>query len=228
MPHYFFFDFDSTLCIKESLDELIYYCLQKEGQLSTEIQHRIEAMTYQGMNGEATLCETIKQRLALSTILREDIDYIAHRLCKQLTPNIKALINHLQKTGHKVTILSGGFVELITPSAKKLGLNTTDIYANQFVFDGDKVAGLDTSNQTCLPDSKSFWIHQLTNTPEFNGKTIMIGDGFNDLETKDMVDYFIGFGANVVREKVKQQSQFYAHSTTQLTTLIQQHILSPP
>lgn len=41
------------------------------------------------------------------------------------------------------------------------------------------------------------------------GKTLIIGDGFADLEPKDQVDLFSGFGGVVCRSNVQQQAEIF-------------------
>lgn len=221
MPqHFFFFDFDSTLCTKESLDELIYYCSKKQGQYTEAIRQRIEKITNQGMNGEISLSEAITQRLSLARIHQNDVAYIAQAMTKQLTLGMAKLIKSLHQLGHQVTILSSGFKELITPSANQLGIPSSRVYANQFHFHHQQV--INPHNKAYQPASKGEQISQLTQCKHHTSKTIMIGDGFNDLEAQPMVDFFIGFGANVCRSRIQQESQFFALSVPQLERLIAQ------
>jgi phosphoserine phosphatase len=46
---------------------------------------------------------------------------------------------------------------------------------------------------------------------------LMIGDGVTDLEAKPPAEWVIGFGGNVVREKVKQEADFFVMSFDELT-----------
>ena len=44
----------------------------------------------------------------------------------------------------------------------------------------------------------------------------MIGDGATDLESCPPADGFIGFGGNVIREKVKLNSPWFVHDFQEL------------
>ena len=44
----------------------------------------------------------------------------------------------------------------------------------------------------------------------------MIGDGFTDMETRGYADVVIGFGANVEREIVKKECDWWVTSTQEL------------
>ena len=41
------------------------------------------------------------------------------------------------------------------------------------------------------------------------GRAIMVGDGLSDLEARDVVDLFIGFGGAVYRSRVVSESPVY-------------------
>lgn len=55
------------------------------------------------------------------------------------------------------------------------------------------------------------------------GRTVFIGDGSTDLETKDFVDLFIGFGGVVTRPAIKNKSDVYVDGP--LTSVLP-HILN--
>ena len=48
----------------------------------------------------------------------------------------------------------------------------------------------------------------------------MVGDGVSDLETKPVVDRFVGFGRYTPREKVRAGAHDYITSLDQLLTLL--------
>jgi len=48
----------------------------------------------------------------------------------------------------------------------------------------------------------------------------MIGDGASDLETKPVVDLFVGFGRYVAREKVKREASSFITSLDELAALL--------
>ena len=50
-------------------------------------------------------------------------------------------------------------------------------------------------------------------------KIIMVGDGVSDLETKDKVDHFSGFGRYTPREKVKAGAEFFVDSLDEILNL---------
>ena len=48
----------------------------------------------------------------------------------------------------------------------------------------------------------------------------MVGDGVSDLETRPVVDRFIGFGRYVVRPKVKAGAEFFVHALDDVLALL--------
>jgi phosphoserine phosphatase len=48
----------------------------------------------------------------------------------------------------------------------------------------------------------------------------MIGDGVSDLETKPVVDLFVGFGGFTTRDRVKRESEVFVTSLSAVTKLV--------
>ncbi len=213
-----FFDFDSTVCRLESLDQALFEALKdhpNKNQLGSQINH----ITDSAMSGEMDLCESILARLELVPLSKNHIDATARKLAAELTPGIDGLIQGLRQDGHGIHIISGGFDDFIEPSSTQLGLPKSHTHANQFIFDGDQVKGINTDNPLTRSDGKSEVIAALANPVQ---PTVMIGDGYNDLKVylQGGCDYFIGFGANVRRASIEKQSPFYAGSVEALQTLL--------
>ncbi len=51
-------------------------------------------------------------------------------------------------------------------------------------------------------------------------RIVMIGDGITDLEARPPASFFIGYGGNVVRERVKQEADYFVFSFEELLNLI--------
>ncbi len=48
----------------------------------------------------------------------------------------------------------------------------------------------------------------------------MVGDGVSDLETKPVVDLFVGFGRYTVRERVRAEADAFIKSLAELPALL--------
>ena len=51
-------------------------------------------------------------------------------------------------------------------------------------------------------------------------RTVMVGDGVSDLETRDEVDLFVGFGRYTERAKVKAAAHAFIHRLSDLPALL--------
>ncbi|MFT5258684.1 MAG: HAD superfamily phosphoserine phosphatase-like hydrolase [Saprospiraceae bacterium] len=213
-----FFDFDSTVCRLESLDQALFDALKNHPGKS-QLEAQINGITDSAMSGEIDLCESILARLELIPLTKSQIDVTAKNLASKLTLGIDKLIQELLTDGHNVHLISGGFDDFIAPSSAQLGLPSTHFHANQFVFEGEQVVGINTANSLTRSDGKAEVIALVAN-PDY--PIIMIGDGYNDLKVylQDACDHFIGFGGNVRRANIERQSPLYANSVAALRTLL--------
>lgn len=130
------------------------------------------------------------------------------------------MVTTLQNHKKQIFFISGGFHSLIAPVATSLNIPLENIFANKlkFYYTGE-YAGFDENQPTAENGGKVKVIKYLKNKKEL--KTIVhIGDGSTDLETTSIVDLFIGYGGNVIRENVKQQSLWYITDFNELVTIL--------
>jgi phosphoserine phosphatase len=203
------FDFDSTIISIESLDELII-------SQNPQAKAKIEAITNAGMGGSLPLEQSILNRLALVKITRADLADFTANLGNYLSFGIADFILENQKTQDiEFFIISGGIIEIIAPIAKTLGIASNNCYANKAIYnEKQELIALDKDNPLLYNGGKAKVIaSEIINKRGFGeNKIIMIGDGYTDYEVSlalPMV-HFIGFGCNVVRSKVKENSQYFA------------------
>ncbi len=222
LKHLFVFDFDSTLVKIESLDELLIAGLRKKGKDS--IIPKIEEITNLGMEGEINLKESIKRRLALAELKRGDVQQFKTKIVEEITPGMEKIIAWLQKQGHVIFIISGGFLDCILPVAKKLNIpeenclgNTYSFGSNGFVNDVDQKNPLVRSNGKCQT------IYGLKK--KYNCPVVVVGDGISDLIPwqNSMADYFLGFGGNIHRPKIKMQAKHYFTESKDLLKFIKEN-----
>jgi HAD superfamily phosphoserine phosphatase-like hydrolase len=203
------FDFDSTIITIESLDALI---INQNLQAKAEI----EAITNAGMGGSLPLEQSILNRLALVTITQPDIADFTANLANYLSFGIADFIAENQKTQDiEFFIISGGIIEIIAPIAKTLGIASNNCYANKAIYnEKQELIALDKDNPLLYNGGKAKVIaSEIINKRGFGeNKIIMIGDGYTDYEVSLALPnvHFIGFGCNVVRQKVKENSQYFA------------------
>ena len=199
------FDVDSTVCTNEAIDDLAYFC---------GVGAQVEKMTLQAMGGNMSFREALRRRLNIIKPSLQTIDEFnrqhQHHNDHMLTPRVEELIQVLKSRGVPVYLISGGFRLVINPVADRLGIEKqSHVFANTLKFNSNgEYVGFDENEFTSESGGKGRVIEHLKNTFGYRN-VIMIGDGATDLESCPPADGFVGFGGNVVREKVKQSSDWF-------------------
>jgi len=205
------FDCDSTLSSIEGIDELA----RSQGP---EVFAKVEALTNGAMNGEVALDEVFARRLDIIRPTKEVCDEVASLYIETLEPTAKSTLQTLREQGWKVVILSGGFKTLIEPLAQELHIDHIEAVPLHLSDQGEYIS-FDASYPTTYNGGKPEIIKQLKEkySPSM---TVMVGDGISDLETKDEVDLFVGFGRYTARAKVQEASEHFIYSLDQLLEII--------
>lgn len=218
-----FFDFDSTVCTKESLDEVIALALSEHPNQLALVQ-KVEDITNRGMNGEIDFMQSAEERLAICPLNRSHFEIVGKKLTQHITPGFKDLFSGLIQSGWEVYIVSGGFLPSVLPAAHVLGLDVNKVFANGLRSDENgNIGGVDTSGLLWTNRGKTPVIEFLSDSKKLPRPLVLVGDGSNDLAAfkAGAVDHFVGFGGNVVRDKVQKQSPLFARKTEELTTHLQ-------
>jgi phosphoserine phosphatase len=191
------FDCDSTLSAIEGIDEL--------GRLrGPDVFKRVEEMTNEAMDGKIAVEAVFGRRLEIIRPSSADVAAIGRRYIETVEPEALAAIAAARSAGWTPLILSGGFRHAIRPLADYLGIERVE--AVDLFFDAaGNYTGFDESYPTTRSGGKPEVIARLKR--EFSpAKVVMVGDGASDLETKPVVDLFVGFGRYTAREKVKREA----------------------
>ena len=199
------FDVDSTVCVNEGLDDLADFCGAGEA---------VAALTNQAMGGSVPFEVALKQRLDLFSPSKDDVDRFLAAHPPTLTPGVHEFMNALRARGTAVYLISGGFVPLIEPAAKELGIPTEDIYANKIIHgDNGEYVGFDETAFTSRSGGKPRAVTDVMNRHGGGeGKIfLMVGDGATDCEAKPPADAVLGFGGIVEREVVKSKADWFIY-----------------
>ncbi|CAF1240247.1 unnamed protein product [Adineta steineri] len=195
------FDVDSTVCIDEAIDELAKF--QKVGTL-------VEAITRNAMGGNMSFRTALQARLNLIKPTYENLEEFIENFPSQLTDGITELINLLHERKIPVYLITGGFHSIVDPIAKKLNIPLKNVFANRLLFnDNGTYAGFDENEMTSDSGGKGRVIEYLKSKYDYQ-RLIMIGDGATDMEAN--ADGFIGFGGNVIRDIVRDNSPWFVNS----------------
>jgi phosphoserine phosphatase len=191
------FDCDSTLSAIEGIDEL--------GRLrGPDVFKRVEEMTNEAMDGKIAVEAVFGRRLEIIRPSAADVAAIGRRYIETVEPEALAAIASARAAGWTPMIISGGFRNAIRPLADYLGIDRVEA-VDLFFDEAGNYTGFDEAYPTTRSGGKPEVISRLKRELSPT-KVVMVGDGASDLETKPVVDLFVGFGRYTAREKVKREA----------------------
>ena len=176
-------DMDSTLIQEEVIDLLA---------IKAGVGEQVSKITERAMAGELDFKESLRERVALLADLDESIlGQVAAQIT--LTPGARTLIRTLHRLGHKVGVVSGGFLNVIEPLLNELKI---DFYqANTLEIANGKLTGR-TTGLLIDRDAKAQALKKFAEQEGVSlNQTIAIGDGANDLGMLDAAGLGIAFNA---------------------------------
>jgi phosphoserine phosphatase len=176
-------DVDSTLIAQEVIELL---------GAKAGVQTQVKEITDRAMAGEIDFEASLRERVALLKGLPESvIEEVRHEI--SLTPGAKTLVSTLQKLGHTVAVVSGGFINVIEPLLASLNIalyraNTLEIIDG--VLTG-QVKGPVIDRAAKATALKDFAKQEGVELEQ----TVAIGDGANDLDMIALAGLGIAFNA---------------------------------
>ena len=179
-------DVDSTLIQQEVIELLA---------ARAGVESEVASITDRAMSGELDFSQALQERVALLAGLPESvIDDVRREII--LTPGARTLIRTLKKLNHKVGIVSGGFIEVIAPIARELGIDF--VSANQLEIIGGKLTGR-MNGRIIDRAGKATALREFAALADVDiVDTIAIGDGANDLDMIALAGLGIAFNAKPV------------------------------
>ncbi len=196
-------DCDSTLSSIEGIDELGRAC-------GPEVFAQVEAMTNDAMNGKIPVEAVFGRRLEIIRPTRAQVEAVGRRYIETVEPAAAAMLAQARAAGWTPVILSGGFRQAIRPLADHLGIarvEAVDLYFDE----AGRYRDYDRTYPTTRSGGKPEVIQRLR-TELAPVRVVMVGDGVSDLETKPVVDLFVGFGRYVARERVRSGADEFVES----------------
>jgi len=176
-------DVDSTLIAQEVIELL---------GAKAGVQTQVKEITDRAMAGEIDFEASLRERVALLKGLPESvIDEVRNEI--SLTPGAKTLVSTLQKLGHTVAVVSGGFINVIEPLLTSLNIslyraNTLEIVEGLLT---GQVQGPVIDRAAKATALKDFAKQEGVDLEQ----TVAIGDGANDLDMIALAGLGIAFNA---------------------------------
>ena len=176
-------DVDSTLIENEVIELLA----EEAGTLD-----EVARITLDAMNGELDFEASLRSRVATLKGLPVSVFAdVAPRIV--VTPGVPEMVAAVQAAGGKVSVVSGGFHEVLDPVAEQLGLDFWS--ANRLeVADGVLTGGLTGPiiDAQAKADALVEWA-AASDVPL--RQTVAVGDGANDLQMMAICGLSVGFDA---------------------------------
>lgn len=176
-------DMDSTLIQEEVIDLIA----TKRG-----VGIEVSAITERAMHGELDFAASLTARVALlSGADLSILEAVKNEIT--LTPGARTLIRTLHRLGHKVGVVSGGFLDVIEPLLNELKI---DFYrANKLEIVSGKLTGKITGGIIDRSAKAEALKEFAANEGVTLAQTIAIGDGANDLGMLEIAGLGIAFNA---------------------------------
>ena len=190
------FDCDSTLSAIEGIDELAGLVGKKEA---------VAKLTRLAMEGKIKYVDAFEKRLALTKPKKQDLEKIGRLYMDNLLEDAKGVLEALKFLGKEIYIVSGSYTPALTFFGRNLGIPDRNIFGNDLLFDEKGNYRTFIGGPLRRNHGKLQVIRQIT------GRRIMVGDAVTDLESKEVVDLFIGFGGVVKREIVEKNSELFLY-----------------
>jgi phosphoserine phosphatase len=176
-------DVDSTLIQQEVIELLA----AKAG-----VQEKVKKITDCAMRGELDFEASLIARVALLEGLPESVIKDVQSEIS-LTPGAKTLVRTLQRLGHAVAVVSGGFINVIQPMIDDLGISY--FRANTLEIRHGKLTGK-VIGPVVDRAAKAAALQEFARKEQIAlAQTIAIGDGANDLDMIAVAGLGIAFNA---------------------------------
>jgi phosphoserine phosphatase len=190
-PYLLVMDVDSTFITSEVIELLADRA--GSGALVTEITER-------AMRGELDFAQSLHERVATLAGLPDTVfaDVLAQ---VELSPGAAELVTTVQRHGWSVGLVSGGFLEIVAPLAARLGIEL--VRANRLEVADGRLTGRVTGPVIDRAAKAATLRDYAATTGIPLERSVVIGDGANDLDMLDLAGLSVAYRAKpVVRAAV--------------------------
>ncbi len=185
-------DVDSTL-IQDEVIELL------AAHAGPDVERRVAEVTERAMRGELDFAQSLHERVAALAGLPESVLDEVYRSVR-LTQGARTLTRTLRRLGMTLGVVSGGFVEVVAPLAKDLGI--THVAANRLEIVDARLTGRVVGDVVDRAGKAAALRRFAAEEGLPMSRTVAIGDGANDLDMLAAAGLGVAFNAKpVVREQ---------------------------
>ena len=188
------FDVDSTFIQQEAIELLA----AKAGVLS-----QVARITESAMRGEIDFAQSLIARVRLL----EGLPYAALEEVQQeirLTDGAQELVEELHSLGHSVSLVSGGFVQVMAPIVERLSIKY--FRANVLEIDNGHLTGKIEGEIIDRAAKATALMEFAASSGVDVANTVAIGDGANDLDMMAVAGLSIAFNAKPIVVAAADQS----------------------
>ena len=184
------FDFDSTLIQQEVIDLIA----AKAG-----VETQVARITEQAMCGEIDFAQSLQMRVGLLKGLPAKVLEVVQSELR-LTDGVVEVVDTLHRRGHHVTVVSGGFTDVIAPTLEKLSIKY--FKANKLeILDGVLTGNL--VGDIVDGQKKADMLIEFAATLQVQLEdTVTVGDGANDLIMMGISGVSVAYNAKPIVIKV--------------------------
>jgi phosphoserine phosphatase len=202
-----FFDVDSTLVTIEGIDVLA-------GR-----NPEIESLTEAAMNGSLSIDEVYARRLHVIRPTRKQIAGLAEQYLHNIVPFAEQTVRQLLEAGVDVHFVTAAIEQAVWPLAAHMGLERRALHAVPLQFDNQgKYRDFDRSALPARSGGKEAVV--LDVRARSHGPAMFVGDGMTDLEAKEAVDLFVGFGGVRIRDRVREEAAVFINDLREILPIV--------
>jgi len=192
------FDCDGTLSQIEGIVELARW---------KGVEKAVAELTEKAM-GQIGMCPDIyRQRLALVKPSQHDLIRLGQTYYQTRAEDIDETINILAAKNFSVYVVSAGMNPSVKIFAEQLNIPNQNVFAVDLSFDQDnQYLDFDHTSPLTQNSGKRIIVAEIKKRHSY---LAYVGDGMNDLQVKDLVDTFIGYGGIFYRQNIADECKYY-------------------
>jgi phosphoserine phosphatase len=192
------FDCDGTLSQLEGIVELARW---------NNAEQAVDELTHTAMSLTGLTSDIYEKRLALTKPSLSQCETLAKAYYEHRTSGIDEVLETLQAQSIPIFVISAGVNPSVIHFAKKLGIPQAHAYGVDLIFDANgEYLNFDRNSPMTIAGGKRVIVKQIKK--EYP-RIAYIGDGQNDLDVKNDVSCFVGYGGAYYRAEMDKACEHY-------------------